>query len=102
MTDLKKIFIITIISCFLSVINISYRIFEEYQKENAKEETMTLIREKNWDVLLIKRDDPKSLQEISGFLDKMNITREDQVIFGFMAKKDPNKRWDESLVEKRD
>jgi hypothetical protein len=104
MSDIKKLFIITIASCLLSVANISYRVFQDVQKakEEKKEASIQLVKDGKWDVLLLKKDNPESLGEISGFLEKMNITKADKVIFGFIAKKDPNKRWDESLIYEKE
>lgn len=105
MINLKKVFLITVISCVLSVANISYRIFQDTKKnaENERqEESIKIIKDGKWDILLLRMDEIQSVGQVSDFLQKANIKRADRIVFGFTEKKDSDKKWDYSLLHPKE
>lgn len=105
MISLKKVFLITVISCVLSVANISYRIFQDVKKntENERqEESIKIIKDGKWDILLLRMDEIQSVGQVSDFLHKAKVKRADRIVFGFTDKKDWDKQWDQSLLHPKE
>lgn len=95
MTDIKKVLIVSIISCIFSISGIAYKVMKP---EPAPQTQYVSLEYKDWDVMLVKKTAGSSLQDLRGFIHKMGLSEEEDIIFGFMAKKDPNKKWDNAIL----
>lgn len=99
---IKRFTILMYISCFLSLFSLVVKIsgFELKGGAPDKPDPIELNSSQVWDVAIVRKLNLEQTQpDIRGLLQNMGVTKENQVIFGFLATKEKEDSWQERIFK---